>query len=444
MKHFRLIIPIIIAVTVVLFVTDVVFMASLYSAIKDRYLDDVEQCLRRADLSELVERLTKAGLGNEEGVIPIWTGLKDGDIGAAGEEEELNAINYNQGYKRLDHQWIAAITRHLHDKYDDQGRPDLPLLEKVFMRELNFSGFYPAEVHIVEAADSMKGFSGLWTLEHRVDGKLIYKAYISPLTRNILHEMTGIIVVTVAIALVFVFSFVYMLRIIRQQRTIEEMKDDFTNNMTHELKTPIAIAYAANDALLQFPDPQNETRTRKYLTAALDQLSKLTGLVENILAMSMERRKNLTLSKEAIPLHDTLVSIADQMKMKAQKECRIEVVCREGVSVTADPSHFSNIVSNLIDNSIKYSGKSVDITVKADSESLSVSDNGIGIPHKALPEIFSKFYRVPSGNRQDVRGYGIGLFYVKSIVEKHGWSIEAQSKLNEGTTVTIHFNPNIE
>ncbi len=356
----------------------------------------------------------------------------------------MSAINYNQGYKRLDHQWIAAITRHLHDKYDDQGKPNLPLLEKVGMRELKFSGFDPSEVHIVEAADSMKGYYGLWEMEHRVDGKLIYKAYISPLTKNILHEMTGIIVVTIAIALVFVFSLIYMLRVIRQQRSIEEMKDDFTNNMTHELKTPIAIAYAANDALLQFPDPLNETRTQKYLTAALDQLSKLTGLVENILAMSMERRKNLTLSKEEIPLHDMLVSIAEQMKLKAQKECTIRVECGPDIKVCADPSHFSNIISNLIDNSIKYSGSHVNITLKANSNSISVADDGIGIPHRSLPDIFSKFYRVPSGNRQDVRGYGIGLFYVKSIVEKHGWSIEAQSKLGEGTTMIIHLNRKLD
>lgn len=441
MKHFRLIITVIVAVTLMLFVADVIFLSSLYMTIKSRYMDDVEQCLRRADLSELVERLTKAGLGNDRGVIPVWTGLKDGDISAAGNEEDLNSINYNQGYKRLDHQWIAAITRHLHDKYDGEGSPDLPLLEKVFMRELKFSGFDPSEVHIVEADDSMKGFSGLWELEHRVDGKLIYKAYISPLTKNILNEMTGIIVVTVAIALVFVFSFIYMLRIIRQQRSIEEMKDDFTNNMTHELKTPIAIAYAANDALLQFPDPLNETRTQKYLSAALDQLSKLTGLVENILAMSMERRKNLTLSKEPVSVYDILVSIAEQMKMKAQKKCHINVVCARDLFVMADPSHFSNIISNLIDNSIKYSGSTVNIILKADPDFISVTDDGIGIPHRALPDIFSKFYRVPSGNRQDVRGYGIGLFYVKSIVEKHGWSIEAQSKLGEGTSMIIHFVP---
>lgn len=217
------------------------------------------------------------------------------------------------------------------------------------------------------------------------------------------------------------------------------MKDDFTNNMTHELKTPIAIAYAANDSLLQFPDPGDEERTRKYLTAALDQLSKLAGLVENILAMSMERRKNLTMSKENISLRPFLTTVIEQQKLRADKPCEISLECSENAAVEADPTHFSNIVGNLIENSIKYSTEEVAITVRADGSSISVIDNGIGIPEKFLPDIFKKFYRVPHGNRTEVRGYGIGLYYVKTIVEKHGWSISVESKPGKGSIFTIKF-----
>ena len=137
------------------------------------------------------------------------------------------------------------------------------------------------------------------------------------------------------------------------------MKDDFTNNMTHELKTPIAIAYAANDSLLQFPDPNDEERTKKYLSASLEQLSKLAGLVENILAMSMERRKHLAMSKEELNLKTFLISIIEQQKLKADKPCDIILDCPGDAVVEADPTHFSNVVGNLIDNSVKYSGKSV-------------------------------------------------------------------------------------
>ncbi len=251
--------------------------------------------------------------------------------------------------------------------------------------------------------------------------------------------MGGVITTSALIALVLTFGFWYLLHVIARQRTIEEMKDDFVNNMTHELKTPIAIAYAANDSLLQFPDPKDEERTKKYLTAALDQLSKLSGLVENILAMSMERRKHLTMAKEKIRLRDFLANIIEQQKLKADKPCDIILECQGDATVEADPSHFSNVIGNLIDNSIKYSGESVSIIIKADANGVSIADNGIGIPEKSLPYIWSKFYRVPHGYRTDVRGYGIGLFYVKSIIDKHGWNISVVSRQGKGSTFTINF-----
>ena len=101
--------------------------------------------------------------------------------------------------------------------------------------------------------------------------------------------------------------------------------------------------------------------------------------------------------------------------------------------------HFSNVIGNLIDNSIKYSGDVVSIDIRAGRAGVSVADNGNGIPAKSLPDIFNKFYRVPHGDRSDVRGYGIGLFYVKSIVEKHGWSIEVESRVGKGSIFTIKF-----
>ena len=113
--------------------------------------------------------------------------------------------------------------------------------------------------------------------------------------------------------------------------------------------------------------------------------------------------------------------------------------CSDDLVVETDPIHFSNIIGNLIDNSIKYSGESVEIHIEADNNGISVKDNGIGIPEKSLSEVFNKFYRVPNGNRTDVRGYGIGLFYVKSIVEKHGWTISVKSKVKEGSRFIINF-----
>lgn len=155
--------------------------------------------------------------------------------------------------------------------------------------------------------------------------------------------------------------------------------------------------------------------------------------------MSMERRKHLAMAQERIDHKIFLNSVIEQQKLRADKPCEISLLCAECASVDADQTHFSNVIGNLIDNSIKYSGDSVSILVEADDSGVSVSDNGIGIPEKSLPEIWSKFYRVPHGNRSEVRGYGIGLFYVKSIIDKHRWSISVESKPGKGSRFMIKF-----
>ncbi len=440
MKHFKTVTYTILSVIIILFAVDIACMVSLYGSIKDRYMDDMEQCLRRADLIEFIDRLSVAGYG-EDGVIEIWLGLQKCDVGAAKTVEELHELDYSQGYRRMDIQLISVVTNYLHNAYgDDVGVPDLHELENIFRRELNFSGFFPKDVIVVPQDGCIEYDADLWELEHRVDGELIYSAYISPLTGHVLAEMSGIIVTTGLIAFVIAVAFWYLLHVIGRQRTIEEMKDDFTNNMTHELKTPIAIAYAANDALLQFPDSTDVERTRRYLSASLEQLSRLTGLVENILAMSMERRKHLSMTKERIELEPFLRSIVDNQKLRAGKECDISLECDPEAVIVADATHLANVVNNLIDNSIKYSNEDVVILVKADSQGISVTDNGIGIPEKSMHDLFKKFYRVPCGNTQRVRGYGIGLFYVKSIVDKHGWTISVDSKVGKGSRFTIKFS----
>jgi len=428
-------------IVAMLFVANMIFMIQLYNSIKERYINDVEQCLSRADQIEMVDRIIDAGLGGDDDVVWVAIGLQKSDVGSTMNAEELRELDYSQGFRRVDKQIMSMIAQYLHDgSYSERiGDPDVSKMEEAFRRDLNFSGYYPEEVYIVVPGGTLEYSSDLWEIEYRVNGELTYYAYISPLTNNILREMGGVITTSALIALVLTFGFWYLLHVIARQRTIEEMKDDFVNNMTHELKTPIAIAYAANDSLLQFPDPKDEERTKKYLTAALDQLSKLSGLVENILAMSMERRKHLTMAKEKIRLRDFLANIIEQQKLKADKPCDIILECQGDATVEADPSHFSNVIGNLIDNSIKYSGESVSIIIKADANGVSIADNGIGIPEKSLPYIWSKFYRVPHGYRTDVRGYGIGLFYVKSIIDKHGWNISVVSRQGKGSTFTINF-----
>ena len=267
----------------------------------------------------------------------------------------------------------------------------------------------------------------------------MYRLWIEPVGKAVLKQMTGILVASVLILIVLVAVFLYLIHVIRTQKSLDEMKSDFTNNMTHELKTPISVAYAANDALLNFPDEDSPEQRRKYLEISQSQLEHLSGLVEQILSMSMERRKGLVLHRDDINLAALVDDIVEKHRMKAEKDVAFTVDIPSDFTVNADRMHLSNILNNLIDNAVKYSGEMVSINIAADGNRLTVSDNGIGMSPSDLKHIFEKFYRAHTGNLHDVKGYGLGLYYVHSIVEKHGWSISVESEPGKGTVFTLSF-----
>ncbi len=277
----------------------------------------------------------------------------------------------------------------------------------------------------------------------------VYRLTTEPLGGIVLRQMAGILLTSLVILLILGFSFWYLIRTILRQKTLEEMKSDFTNNITHELKTPIAVAYAATDALLNFHKADDPAKRERYLRICQEQLQRLGGLVEQILSMSMEHRKTFTLHREEVRLTDLLPTLVEQHKLKAGKPVRIALdIAPADLSVYADRTHLGNIVSNLLDNAVKYSPGEADITVccrpcdLADGRrgtAITVADHGTGIARDRLPHLFDKFYRVPTGNRHEVKGYGLGLFYVKTMTEKHGGSVEVRSELGKGSEFTVRI-----
>ena len=267
-----------------------------------------------------------------------------------------------------------------------------------------------------------------------------YELTIEPTTGLVLREMAGILTASGLIVLLLGLAFYYLIKTILKQRTLDEMKTDFTNNITHELKTPIAVAYAANDALLNFGEQADEAKRHHYLTLCRQQLERLSGMVEQILSMSMERRRQFKLNIETIDLAELLQPVIEQQQLKADKPVTFSTHIQPGdLTVQADRAHLSNILNNLIDNAIKYSPGEAQVEISATPTAISVTDHGMGIAADKLPHIYDKFYRVPTGDLHDVKGYGLGLFYVKTMVEKHGWSIDVSSIKGEGTTFTILF-----
>ena len=267
-----------------------------------------------------------------------------------------------------------------------------------------------------------------------------YELSIEPPTNLVWREMAGILTASGLIVLLLGLAFYYLIKTILRQRTLDEMKSDFTNNITHELKTPIAVAYAANDSLLNLNTFDNKEKRTRYLNVCKVQLERLNGMVEQILSMSMERRRQFKLDIEKVDVANLLQPVIEQQQLKADKPVTITTSIEpEGLNIMADRSHLSNILNNLIDNAIKYSRDEAHVEITATPHFIVVTDHGIGISADKLPHIYDKFYRVPTGDQHDVKGYGLGLFYVKTMVEKHGWTIQAQSKKGQGTTFTIHL-----
>ena len=468
MKRFKTISTTFIIVIAVIFGCNVYYLISLYNSIKANVERDVMTALADADIDDLMYRAGRAqGLASEVKVqedMDEYNAPRKAEASTYKDEhgqlisvrteadgtvvEKRAKLSENSSYSN---QMIDAMSRQFHAIMEKYIPYDLAVMDSVLRNQLSHRFIYPDFlcVEVVDSNDSVicrnpefNEAAGLDSFRYNInpDEGIYYKAYMTPLTSHIISEMSGVIVTIFLLMVAFTMAFWYLFRTVSRLRTIEEMKDDFVSNMTHELKTPIAIAYSANDALLNYDTANDPQKKVTYLYIANKQLKRLGELVENILAMSMERRKTMKLKPETILLRPFIEEIAAAQHMRGEKEITINVDVDEAAAIEADKAHLSNILNNLIDNAIKYSGDSVEITLSGNEREISVKDNGIGIPAKSIPYLFNKFYRVPHGNRQDVRGYGIGLYYVKSILDKMGWNIDVRSKEKEGSVFTIKFS----
>lgn len=274
-------------------------------------------------------------------------------------------------------------------------------------------------------------------------GKKLYSFDTGLVTGYILLNMSGIIFTSLMVVAIVIFSFWFFINTLKKQMELDEMKSSFTSNITHELKTPIAVAYAANDALLNYGLSDNPVKREEYLLDTKEQLEKLSALVERILSMSMKERGNFRLDVSETNIRDMFEKIAQETRLRTTKACNIQIEADENLTAMFDAKLMSSVVSTLVDNAVKYSGESVRILLKAirtsDKLFISVSDNGIGIAQEHQRHVFEKFYRVPHGDVHDVKGYGIGLYFAKTIVERHGGQISLNSTPGEGSTFTIEI-----
>ena len=237
-------------------------------------------------------------------------------------------------------------------------------------------------------------------------------------------------------------SIIYLLKIVNSQKQLAEVKNDLISNITHEFKTPIATIGVALESIQNFNVIDDKEKTKTYLDISSNQLSKLNVMVEKLLETATLDSNNLQLNKEEINITNLLQIIIDKHKMQINEKTINFSPGMVNVMAKVDVFHFENAINNILDNALKYGGENITVNLKQDANSftIDISDDGNTLNKDSKEKIFEKFYRVPRGTKHDVKGFGIGLYYVKKIIEKH--SGEIQLDLNNKLTTFKIFLPN--
>lgn len=272
---------------------------------------------------------------------------------------------------------------------------------------------------------------------------LILRLKVTDPRAEILASMRWILALQLLTVVVLAATFIYLLRTLFRAKTLERIRRDLTHNITHELKTPVAAAYAATDILLNDAAiSENSDRRNEYLGMVTSELRHLSTMIEEILRSSTEEYDSSSLRLEECALSDIVGECRASLSLKYNtREVAWKIAIDRELTLVADRFHLAGIVSALVDNAIKYSPECAEVDIKAEVEGddviISIADRGLGIARSEQRRIFDKFYRVSMGNRHDTKGYGLGLYYVKSIVESHGGSIDLTSTLGRGSLFRI-------
>lgn len=250
---------------------------------------------------------------------------------------------------------------------------------------------------------------------------------------------------SIVFTLILLLTFIFTIVVVFRQKRYSEIKNDFINNMTHELKTPIASISLAAQMFNDESVAKSETMTKHLVGVITDESKRLRFLVEKVLQMSMFDRKKASFKRKQLDLNEMVETIASSFSLRVEHTGGKIYVDIEAVDseIYVDEVHFQNVIFNLMDNAVKYRkpDQAVDVYLKTwnDDQSLylSIRDTGIGMKKENLKKIFDKFYRVHTGNVHDVKGFGLGLAYVKNVVDWHDGSIRVDSEYGRGTTFTI-------
>jgi|TARA_B100001094_G_scaffold316448_1_gene357645 two-component system phosphate regulon sensor histidine kinase PhoR len=304
------------------------------------------------------------------------------------------------------------------------------------------SNFEDTDNDILKSSNS---YSAEFLSDELFTEKRIFTLYILKLEKSIRKSFIHIFIISIILILIILGTFIYSIKIIQSQEINTQIKTDFINNMTHELKTPIATIGLACEALSDSSIKLEKINRKKFLNTIKSENERLGKLVENVLQSSLSQKGNPDLKLEIFNIEDVI--------NKAIKSINLTYEKKEGIINTdflaqnklmeADKLHIANVIYNLLDNSQKYSTKSPVVTISTRDVIggiiIRIKDNGIGIARDNHKRIFEKLFRVPTGNIHNVKGFGLGLSYVKTIIDLHDGKIMVESKLNAGSTFSINL-----
>ena len=261
----------------------------------------------------------------------------------------------------------------------------------------------------------------------------------------LLYRLWLMLFASIVLILIIIFSFSYTVTTIFKQKKLSEMKSDFVNNMTHEIKTPLSTISLACEVLSDKEIMKSETLFQTYINIIKEENKRLESLAEHILQTSTLEKGQLVLRKEEIDIHNIIPQAVNNVGFHVmQKNGQIhQQLNAKNSKIIADKIHITNLIYNLLDNANKYTPDKPKIIVNTENTEngviISVCDNGIGISHSNQKKIFEKLFRVSTGNIHDVKGFGLGLSYVKALVDMHGGNITIESELKKGSTFKIYL-----
>ncbi|MDI1354304.1 MAG: HAMP domain-containing sensor histidine kinase [bacterium] len=269
--------------------------------------------------------------------------------------------------------------------------------------------------------------------------------YFPTQERDVFRQMWPLLITSIVVIIILTFSFYFIMLNNVKQKKLSVIKNDFISNMTHEFKTPISTISLASEMLGDESISQTSDKRNRYLKMIRDENKRLSVLVESILQTSILDKGEFKLKLSEVDIHEIINSAINNTHLLiSQRHGSIQTFLKaQKFNLQADKVHLTNIIFNLIDNAIKYSKENPEITIStyntAEGIMIQVKDNGIGISKENQRKIFDKFYRVPTGNVHNVKGFGLGLSYVLAVVLKHNGTISVNSEVGKGSTFNVHL-----